>query len=79
MQNNNTQEVGFIAVDNYCMGADYNSDEGQFCIMVMRKETKEFVCMYNGRTNDPKEYEKEIEKVAAFYKIPDNHILKEKY
>ncbi len=66
-----------VGVDTYYMGADYNSDEGRFSICIMDKDKDMIICMYNGRTADPKEYEKEVDKVATYYKIPDNHILKE--
>ncbi len=65
--------------NKYVMGVDpygYDGNVATVIVMSKSKDGAEVVAQYKGRPSI--DFEAEVKKLAAFYKIPDNHILKEK-
>lgn len=58
----------------YFIGVDASKDNNDYAFCVMRKDGE---VMEYGRTNNEEDFEKEVARVANFYNILPDQILKE--
>ncbi len=61
----------------YFMGVDaYDGKNFAACVMAKNVDG-EIIVVYNGRSNNKDDFEKEVKMIAAYYDIPDDKIMKE--
>ena len=79
-----TEEAEFEIIEpakEYYLGVDYYKKDYSMCVLAKKVGVNdiggEVIAMYKGRAETPKDFEIEVAKVAEYYKIPENHILKD--